>query len=224
MKLHKLLRSQKRAFKKNTEQGSSLVVVLIMLSVIFVIGVVAARLSLFSERSARNDRDRQIAFQSAEAALLDAELDIFGPNKAANRRVCDFDSLKPAAFVPGCGTGVKTGMCLTTTVEGEAWKSVQARYSTDTGTATSNITAQFGQFTGQAIAQGGGGLPAKSARYTIEAVRYAGTGNPNDAVGNDKIEYAFLVTAMGFGTRPETQVLLQTLVYKPANKPDAGCS
>ncbi|WP_421955818.1 pilus assembly PilX family protein [Polaromonas sp.] len=205
-------------------RGSSLVVVLIMLSVIFVIGVISARLSLFSERASRNDRDRQIAFQSAEAALLDAELDILGPNTAGNRRVCAFDSLKPAVFVPGCGTGSKTGMCLSTTVEGEGWKNVKAQYSTESGTATSNLTVQFGQFTGQSIAQGSGGLPVKPARYTIEAVRYAGTGNANDSVGNDKTEYAFLVTAMGFGLRPETQVLLQALIYKPANKPNAGCA
>lgn len=206
------------------ERGSSLVVVLIMLSVIFVIGVISARLSLFSERASRNDRDRQIAFQSAEAALLDAELDILGPNTSVNQRVCTFDSLKPAVFVPGCGTGSKTGMCLSSTIEGESWKNVKAQYSTETGTATSNLTAQFGQFTGQSIAQGSGGLPTKPSRYTIEAVRYAGTGGANDSVGNDKTEYAFLVTAMGFGLRPETQVLLQTLIYKPANKPNAGCA
>lgn len=206
------------------ERGSSLVVVLIMLSVIFVIGVISARLSLFSERSARNDRDRQIAFQSAEAALLDAELDILGPNTSATKRVCSFDSLKPAAFVPGCGTGAKTGMCLSTTIESESWKAVKTNFSSETGTASSNLTVQFGQFTGQSIAQGGGGLPTKAARYTVEAVRYAGTGNANDSVGSDKTEYAFLVTAMGFGLRPETQVLLQALIYKPANKPDAGCA
>lgn len=206
------------------QDGSSLVVVLIMLSVIFVIGVISARLSLFSERSSRNDRDRQIAFQSAEAALLDAELDILGPNTSSNKRVCNFDSLKPAIFVAGCGTGSKTGMCLSTGAEGESWKGVKAQFSSETGTATTNLTAQFGQFTGQAIAQGGGGLPTRAARYTIEAVRYTGTGNSGDSVGNDKTEYAFLVTAMGFGFRPETQVLLQALIYKPANKPDAGCA
>ncbi len=212
------------ASKLTNERGSSLVVVLIMLSVIFVIGVISARLSLFSERSARNDRDRQIAFQSAEAALLDAELDMMGPNTASNRRVCDFDSAKPAAFVAGCGTGTKTGMCLSASTEGDAWKAVKAQFSSNVGTATSNVTVQFGQFTGQSIAQAGGGLPSKPSRYMIEAVRYAGTGNATDAVGSDKTEYAFLVTAMGFGMRPETQVLLQALIYKPANKPDAGCS
>lgn len=203
------------------QRGSSLIVVLIMLSVIFVIGIVSARLSLFAERSSRNDRDRQVAFQSAEAALLDAELDMLGPNSATNKRVCDFDSKKRAAFIVGCGTGTKTGMCIASTTQSESWKEVLSLYSTETGTTNTNKTVQFGQFTGQSIAQGSGGLPNKPSRYTIEAVSYSGTGDANDVVGKD--EFAFLVTAMGFGLRPETQVLLQALVYKPSNKPDSGC-
>lgn len=211
------------ASKGSRQSGSSLVVVLIMLSVIFVISIISARLSLFSERSSRNDRDRQIAFQSAEAALLDAELDMLGPNSAASSRVCDFDSLKPAAFYVGCGTGAKTGMCRATTTPSEAWREVLALYSSEAGTVATNKTVQLGQFTGQSFAQGSGGLPSKPARYTIEAVRYAGTGSAGDSVGGGSADYAFLVTAMGFGLRPETQVLLQALVYKPANKPGSAC-
>ena len=39
------------------QHGSSLIVVLIMLTVIFAMGVIAARLSLFGEAAARNDRE-----------------------------------------------------------------------------------------------------------------------------------------------------------------------
>lgn len=210
--------------KKHT--GSSLVVVLIMLSIIMVIGLISTRLALFSEKSARNDRDRQIAFQAAEAALLDAELDIMGPNTSAAKRVCVFDSKQPAEFVVGCGTLTKTGMCLSATNPSEAWKSVKALYTSETGDHTansSNQTVQYGEFTGQGLPNGSSGLTTRLPRYTIEAVPYAGTG-PNDSVGSSaSAEYAFLVTAMGFGTRVETQVMLQALIYKPANKPGAGC-
>ena len=117
-------------------------------------------------------------------------------------------------------------MCLNPGAPGEAWRAVKASYSSETGTATSNITAMYGQFTGQSLPQtGSSGLPAKPPRYVIEAVRYVGTGNANDAVGSGvSPEYAFLVTAMGFGTRQETQVLLQALLYKPGNKPNSGCT
>lgn len=206
-----------------TQRGSSLIVVLIMLSIIFVIGVVSVRLSLFGERSARNDLDRQVAFQAAEAALLDAELDMMGPNTASNSRVCLFDSLKPTVFIEGCGTDTYAGMCLSTASPGEAWKAVKALYSSETGTASGNKTVQYGQFTGQTQPQGTGGLPVKAARYTIEAVRYAGTGDTSETFGSSTPEYAFLVTAMGFGSRAETRVMLQSLIYKPTNKPGSGC-
>lgn len=209
--------------RRGRHRGASLVVVLIMLSVIFIIGIISARLSLFGERSARNDRDRQIAFQSAEAALLDAELDIYGPNTAGNKRVCTFDSKKPSEFVEGCGTGTQTGMCLNTASPGDAWKVVKALYVSETGSGSSNKTVEYGQFTGQSLPQGASGLPVRPPRYIIEAVPYAGTGAANDAVASGKPEQAFLVTAMGFGFRQETQVLLQALVYKPGNKPGSGC-
>ncbi len=210
--------------KRQSQQGSSLIVVLMMLTVILVMGVISARLSLFSERTARNDRDRQIAFQSAEAALLDAEIDMMGPNTLVGHRVCVFDSKKPAEFVEGCGTVAKVGMCLNTAAPSDAWKTVKALYVSETGAGVTNQTVQYGQFTGQTMPQGGSGLPFKPPRYIIEAVRYAGTGAEDDNVGSSVTpEYAFLVTAMGFGTRVETQVLLQALVYKPANKPNSGC-
>lgn len=205
------------------QRGASLVMVLIMLTVIFVIGLISSRLALFSERSARNDRDRQIAFQSAEAALLDAELDIFGPNTAANRRVCMFDSKKVIDFFDGCGTGNNAGMCIWTDSPGDAWKRVKAEYLSESGTTAGNKTVEYGQFTGQTLPQSSSGLTARMPRYTIEAVPYAGTGADNDSVAG-KNEQAFMVTAMGFGFRTETQVLLQALIYKPANKPGSGCS
>ncbi len=205
------------------QKGSSLIVVLIMLTVIFAMGVIAARLSLFGEGAARNDRDRQIAFQSAESALLDAELDMMGPNVSLNRRVCKFDSLVIAEFIEGCGTAANAGMCQNSLSPGDGWKTVKSNYVTESGSTGTNLTVEYGQFTGQTLPTGSSGLPVKLPRYTIEAVRYSGTGSANDSVASSKTEYAFLVTAMGFGARAETQVMLQALVYKPANKPNSGC-
>jgi type IV pilus assembly protein PilX len=210
--------------KPRFQSGSSLIVVLMLLTVILIMGVISSRLSLFSERSARNDRERQVAFQSAEAALLDAEIDMMGPNSLAGNRVCVFDSKQPAVFIQGCGSGSKAGMCLNSAAPSAAWKSVTGLYSSETGTGGTNKTVEYGQFTGQTLPQGSSGLPAKLPRYIIEAVRYTGTGSADDNVGSSTTpEYAFLVTAMGFGTRVETRVLLQALVYKPANKPNSGC-
>ena len=203
------------------ERGTSLIVVLIMLSVIFVIGAVSSQYAIFGERSARNDRDRQVAYQAAEAALIDAEIEIIGPNSAVNKRNCRLhvDSLTlEFAGISGCGTGNNTGFCVVTTstgaLEGEAWKTVKSELASETGTTSTNKTVEYGQFTGRALPAGllgTGGMPAKAPRYVMEAVRYtpASLTEGGGAYGLT----AFVVTAMGFGFRSETRVVLQALYY-----------
>lgn len=217
---------------RGRQGGASLVVVMIMLTVVFSIAVLSARLSLFSERSARNDRDRQVAFESAEAALLDAEVDIMGPNTATGSRVCKFTATSvPADFAVGCGTGANTGLCFSSGQIGEAWRSVKANYSSETGSSSSsNQTAQFGQFTGRSWVNGSSGLAARPPRYTVEWTPATPIVVQSDgsltaaAVDPSKPQAAYVVTAVGFGVRSETQVMLQTIVYKAVNKVGSGCT
>ncbi len=61
------------------QRGFSLIVSLMMLIVIIILGISASQMSINEERGARNDRDHQIAFQAAEAALKDAEYEILNP-------------------------------------------------------------------------------------------------------------------------------------------------
>ncbi len=61
------------------QRGFSLIVSLMMLIVIIILGISASQMAINEERGARNDRDRQIAFQAAEAALKDAEFEIINP-------------------------------------------------------------------------------------------------------------------------------------------------
>ncbi len=67
------------------EYGASLIMVMLILVVVSLLGVSAVQVSILGERSARNDRDYQIAFQAAEAALLDAEIDMNGPGTAPRK-------------------------------------------------------------------------------------------------------------------------------------------
>ena len=94
------------------QRGFSLIVVLLMLLIAMVLGIGAAQLTLVGERSARNDRDTEVAFQAAEAALVDAERDVLGPNPDAAQRLCLFNGGDISAFVPGCGgEGIRQGLC-----------------------------------------------------------------------------------------------------------------
>lgn len=55
------------------QRGSALIISLVMLLLMTVIGVTAVQTTTMQERMAGNTRDRQLAFQAAEAALREAE-------------------------------------------------------------------------------------------------------------------------------------------------------
>lgn len=188
------------------QDGVSLIVVLILMSALFLIAALGARLSLLGEKSSRNDRDRQIAFQAAEAALGDAEIDLMGPNGATNSRVCDTASKKTALlFVDGCGnTDANRGLCINSTNQ-PLYKSIDFEE-----TSGSRLYVKLGEYTGgreTGFATGSSALPAQTPRYIIEVIPYPRPRSTN--------ETAFLITSLGYGLNKKTQVMLQSVVYKP---------
>lgn len=58
------------------QRGVTLIVALIFLAVLALLGATAAQNSVLEERMAGNTRDRDLAFQAAEAAIEDAKLNI----------------------------------------------------------------------------------------------------------------------------------------------------
>lgn len=206
-------------------RGFSLIIVLMMLIVVSVLGLGAAQMSLVNERSARNDRDTEVAFQAAEAALVDAERDVLGPNDSTHQRLCLFRSKDAEAFVAGCGgAGEHQGLC----APGEpgsapAWMS--ADFSADAGKSVA-----YGTFTGQHYLSGdsargshAGALSVRAPRYIVEALHHHGGWQADQlqSAGAGEVRYIFRVTAIGYGMREETQVVLQTSLYKAAGSP--GC-
>lgn len=202
------------------QRGFSLIVVLLLLVVATVLGVGAAQVSLVNERSARNDRDAEVAFQAAEAALVDAETDVLGPNENARQRLCLFNRSDATAFVAGCGGGSEQqGLCAPAEPGADpAWVSVDL-------SAGSGKSVAYGTFTGQTYFSGdaatgshAGALPARAPRYIVEAVRSRGGWQANvlQSASAQDANYIFRVTAVGYGMREETQVVLQTTLYKPA--------
>lgn len=59
--------------RSSTEQGSTLVLALVILLVLTLIGVAGMRSTSVQEKMASNLRDKDLAFQAAEAALREAE-------------------------------------------------------------------------------------------------------------------------------------------------------
>jgi type IV pilus assembly protein PilX len=185
----------------------SLIVVLTLLIVISMLGLGSARLALMGERGARNDRDYQVAWQSAEAALMDAEFDMRGPGTATRKDVFTPDNLSD--FGEGCGSsssGNLRGLCLPSASGKPAWLTVDL-------TASNSSSVEFGAFTGRSFDAGSTGLkPAKKPRYVIEALPDTELFGDRDVHAEKR--YVYRVTAMGFGPRDDIQSVVQMVFRK----------
>lgn len=180
-----------------SQRGASLIVVMMILIVVSILGVSGAQIAMMSERGARNDRDMQIAWQAAEAALLDATADM---SDSTSARKSLFDGTTHAGFEPGCGTsGNSRGLCDVTVSGKPAWLRVDF-----TDTSANAPTTAYGTFTGKTFTTGSTGVqPSKPPRYVIELVI--------DPLNNKSVIYR--VTAMGFGPRDDIQAVLQ-MIYR----------
>jgi type IV pilus assembly protein PilX len=192
---------------RRPQAGASLIMVMIILTVVSMAGIAGVQISTMSERGARNDRDYQIALQSAEAGLIDAEIDINGPGPSDRRHV--FTSQAGiGSFLPGCGTStVSQGLCSASTSGKPAWLLLDFTLTGDDARTT-----EYGTFTGQTFHAGSSGFqPSKKPRYVIEAIEDV-TANRDLADGAPK-KYLFRVTSMGFGPRDDIQAVVQ-MVYR----------
>lgn len=194
------------------QRGASLIVSLLMLVAVLLLGISAAQISMQGEKASRSDRDRQIALQAAEAALMDAELDIENSPSAAHGRSAIFNKDSAQGFVEGkCGAGESNqylGLCKSIVGVTPIWQTM------DLTDATSTMqSVPYGKFTDQVFQTGKGALPGRLPRYIIELMNFNQQGNSADSSG---LTYFYRVTAIGFGMRDTTQVVLQTFYRKGA--------
>jgi type IV pilus assembly protein PilX len=193
--------------KLNRQDGVSLILVMMVLAIVSLLGVAGIQIATMGERSARNDRDMQVAWQAAEAALVDAEFDIFGPTASVRRSIFE-QSNNISNFVTGCSnTGNNVGLCLPSTVGRPVWLTVDF-----TNTTNSARTTAFGTYTARTFSAGGlGTQPAQLPRYIIEAI--PDTEQSDLTAKPPKYIYMYRVTAMGFGPRSNIQAVLQ-MIYR----------
>lgn len=193
------------------QRGATLIVTLIILIAVSLIGISTAHIALLGEKSSRNDRDRNIAFQAAEAALLDAEWDISRSPDEMRSRSRLFGSHKTEGFVEGCGAGaanIYLALCWHgSSPHHSAWLAVDFL---DDSPKTMK-TVPYGMFTGQPFETAKGMAPARLPRYIIELIPFGAVGE-NAALGDQS--YVYRITAVGFGSRDSTRVMLQTFYRK----------
>ena len=140
---------------------------------------------------------------------MDAENDIEG-SAAMPARSAMFAPDSALGFASGCGVGAASanlGLCLAAGEdETPVWQEVDLA---DAQPATMK-SVPYGQFTGASMQTGQGFLPFQRPRYIIEILPYTGAGE--DA--GQPPSYFYRVTAIGFGARDSSQVVLQTYYRK----------
>jgi type IV pilus assembly protein PilX len=184
-------------------------VVLILLIVVSLLGVGSIQIATMGERSARNDRDQQIAWQAAEEGLMDASIDL-DPNglSGGTRRSTFAPTTDASAFVLDCGnSSTNRGLCSENLTGKPAWLKVDFL-----NTGNSAKTVAWGDFTGKTgqYPSGGGLKSYQAPRYVIEAIK-----DPAEVQTKGIVEsrYVYRVTAMGFGPRQDIQAVMQ-MIYR----------
>ena len=201
------LRPSSRPSFARSNGGASLIVVMLILVVVSILGVSGIQVAMMGERGTRNDRDQQVAWQAAEAALMDAEFDIEGlPASSASKRNTIFNSKglqSDQVFIQDCGnSGQSIGLCNLNITGKPAWLTVDF-----TATGATAPTVQFGTFTDRTFPAGAKGVqPVRAPRYVIEPI-------PDPQFSRTKAQNVrpnvYRVTAMGFGPNVETQAVVQ---------------
>lgn len=189
------------------QSGVVLVVSLIMLLLLTLIGLSGMQSATLEEKMAANMRDRNLAFQAAEAALNDAELEI---RRHIRIRVGNQN------FTPDCGKATNNknfdGLCdfNAGSVASPVWG------KSDVWDSTRSI--EYGEITAAkkiGDTDGDGDIditPALSAqpRYIIEAVQR----KPLHICNSGDTRFCYRITARGQGINSHTVVILQA-TYRP---------
>jgi type IV pilus assembly protein PilX len=193
------------------QKGVALFIVLMFLIVLSGLAAFSARNATFAERMARNQLDRSLAFQAAEAALRDAEADMFlrvDPAGVTCGRIALTERAgsleQKLRFDPNFGQWTKDcqrGQCQFTQADlaagtvpwsaatkGGKWNDVQSSKTA----CTFNGGVPYGRFTGATALRS----VARQPEYLIE----------NFEVNN---YYYVRYTARGWGADARTEVLIQ---------------
>lgn len=201
---------------RTRQGGLALVFVMIMMSIATAIALIAARITLQSDRASRNDRDRQIATQSAELALQDARDDIMSPKLG---RGCKFGTPVLVAS-EGCLTDdIARGVCAAIPASGDKplYKDINWEDA-----SSSRPYVNYGEFTGRlnSLQVGTFASPAKAPKYIVVDETFslqlyvAEQKTVLDARSLPSMR-AYRVFALGYGPSADTQVLLEGIILKP---------
>lgn len=175
--------------QRKQQSGAVLLISIVMLTAITLMSVVAMKSSLLQEKLVAGAMDQSIAFQAAESALRDAE------------RYINAELTANSTFTPTCSGG----LCYPSTTTTSVWAAIN-------DWETSSIPIKYGAKS----------TPTKTFPQVINQPRYiiellpdlpADAGN-NAGIGAASGGTAFRITAVGWGKRTTTPVMLQSIYIK----------
>lgn len=196
------------ARSRHVQRGFTLVMSLVMLVLISIVGLGAARYAGLDQLSSRAARDREIAFQGAEAALRDAMMDIESGLRASvfNDAPMGFAEDCPMDLLPADATAAANstrGLCLAreAVFARQLWQDVDL----------DQRAVPYGTFTQRVWNTAMTPAPV----YIVETVPLMRAGMEVSGAASGPEQLAFRITAVGFGPpESDTQVALQSFYVK----------
>lgn len=188
--------------RRARQGGFVLVTALMFLIVLTVLGLSIMSTNTLEERMSGYFRDRQLAFESAEAALREAERDLLYGTRMISGSM---------GFVAGCSDD---GLCLPETDGTPIWIDLATANNPGWMLGQDAVkTTKYGTFSNPAAAP----LTnvARQPRYIIEVISVVSPSSSQKiGFGPQASSNVYRVTAVGFGRRVATRVMLQAL-YRP---------
>ena len=183
------------ALRRQRQAGIALLTALVLMLAVLLTGIASTRGALQGARAAAHERDRLLALQMADAALLDAERDIEGGAEPGSARANAIAGGSADAFVAGCGGGRPyQGLCAHATDPDQ----LPALLAADDGPALA-----YGSVTGAMLPEGEGALPSEAPRYLVELMPASPEGR------------LYRIVARGAGSLAGTHAALQAYYRKP---------
>jgi len=181
------------------QRGVSLISTLLFTVAALLLGVSVMGINVMQERMVGNSRDRDLAFQAAEAALRDAELDVV--------RNIPPDS----AWSDTCAQGLCTPP--SQRALSGALQALPVEQQPGFDWASDDSTRTYGEFTGSGFT-GSNAFPlvASAPRYVVERLGVMAT--PLGEGEDSPPRIAYRITARAVGARAETVVTLQSIYYR----------
>ena len=203
------------------QQGAILIIALLFLVLLTIIGVSSISGVALEEKMAGNLREQNVAFQAAESALRDAEIDLEtgiggtcvpSVSVAANPSLSqgclgNRDSMTIGAnFANDCSAAFTSGVCRQPAAPPGTWQTEIVTVSSWNWT-DANKTVAYGRFTGAAALTG----VFRQPRYVIEYLQ------EKDDSSTAPITRYFRISARGWGADQNSSVTLQTVYRQPMN-------